>query len=252
MILYAEEDPKLYQVPAKPDMHVTFELPMTSKPLMKTMLDMRTRLQTAQKYYDSTLPKAVVDAKVNTIMRLLFQDGQDILNFLYNTPDEPCLPMQPDNQNHNILISNSSVTINYLSVPKMYPEEIHEPTEGENFHELLKYYSDSNTPTPSDPDIYDFFTPSSFFQGGSDGAAPPDSDAKARPTGSAQNLPTEKPSASVKKDLDYGVYPQHTPFAISDKPGYDDYPRYIHYESPEKPGYDDYEDDNHLEDKFWA
>ncbi|KAJ9065953.1 hypothetical protein DSO57_1014573 [Entomophthora muscae] len=155
MIFYGEENPKLYQVPVRPDMNATFKASNTNWRVASTIRDMHTRLLAAQKLYDPKLPTFIVEAKVNTIMRLLFQDGQDILNFLYNTPDEPCPSKQAASHAHSILISDSHVTINYLSAEGNQPEETYyNQSHGQGISDYFKPSSRSYNDTSSDYHYY--------------------------------------------------------------------------------------------------
>ncbi|KAJ9086251.1 beta subunit of fatty acid synthetase [Entomophthora muscae] len=85
MIFYSEELPKIYQALVGPDINVAFEDFHTNWHVNKVLCDMHSCFLTASKIYDPKLPEFIVKAKVNIIMCLLFQDGQDILNLTYKT-----------------------------------------------------------------------------------------------------------------------------------------------------------------------
>ncbi|KAJ9054882.1 hypothetical protein DSO57_1009812 [Entomophthora muscae] len=132
-----------------------FKASSTNWRVASTIRNMHTCLLAAQKLYDPKLPAFIVEAKVNTIMCLLFQDGQDILNFLYNTPDEPCPSKQAASPAHSILISDSEVTINYLSVEGNQPEETYyNKSHGQGISDYFKPSSHSYNDTSSDYDYY--------------------------------------------------------------------------------------------------
>ncbi|KAJ9074465.1 hypothetical protein DSO57_1006115 [Entomophthora muscae] len=144
---FPAKDPKNYRVPARPAMEIPFN-PETDDPFkIKVMKSTRASLITAFDLNDEKRPITNWEEKLNLTMRILFEDGDDILNYLYNSPTT--CTTSDSSQGHILNVSGSQVTISYINPVVVDPAALRSASQGESIH-VANYQNTVYTDNPPD------------------------------------------------------------------------------------------------------